>query len=154
MAGTASAEPLISIVTATYNRSSVLRYALASVRRSTRADWEHLVIGDGCTDDTADVVAEAADPRVRFHNLPANFGEQSAANNKGFELARGRYVAYLNHDDLWFPDHLETLVTAIEGTGADLAYTPVLVLAPDQRNYLLGAGGDRYDPTVAVPASS
>jgi glycosyltransferase involved in cell wall biosynthesis len=155
MAATASVEPLISIITATYNRSNVLRYALASVRRSTRDDWEHVVVGDGCTDDTADVVAEAGDPRVRFHNLPTNFGEQSAPNNRGFELARGRYVAYLNHDDLWFPDHLDTLVTALVATRADLVYTPVLVLAPDQRHYLLGAGaGDRYDPTVAVPASA
>ncbi len=149
------APPLVSIITATYNRSNVLRYAIESVRRSTMPDWEHLVIGDGCTDDTAEVVAGAGDPRVSFHNLPENFGEQSAPNNAGFERARGQYVAYLNHDDLWFPDHLETLVAAIRDTGADLVYTPILALAPDGADYLLGAvAGERYDPAAAVPASS
>lgn len=146
--------PLISIVTATYNRADVLRYTLASVARSTFADWEHLVIGDGCTDDTADVVAAAGDPRVRFHNLPANFGEQSAANNAGTAIARGEYVAYLNHDDLWWPDHLETVLDGLRGAGADLACTPVLAIAPDGRYRLLGARRGPYDPTVAVPASS
>ena len=99
--------PLVSIITATHNRSNVLAYTLESVQRSTVADWEHLVIGDACTDDTALVTAGLGDARVRFHNLAENFGEQSGPNNAGFALSRGSYIAYLNHDDLWFPDHLE-----------------------------------------------
>ena len=150
-----AAAPLVSIITATYNRSNVLRYTLRSVLRSTFDDWEHVVVGDGCTDDTAEVVAGLSDARLRFCNLPANFGEQSYPNNKGFELARGRYIAYLNHDDLWFPDHLDTVLRGMRETGADLVYTPILALAPDRCNYLLGAlPGERYDPIVAVPASS
>ena len=69
--------PLVSIITATYNRSNVLEYALRSALRSTVADWEHLVIGDACTDDSADVVARLGDARLSFHNLPANFSEQA-----------------------------------------------------------------------------
>ena len=66
MSAPSSDAPLVSIITATYNRSNVLGYTLRSVQRSTVADWEHLVIGDACTDDTARVVAGLGDPRVRF----------------------------------------------------------------------------------------
>lgn len=155
MRAPSSDAPLVSIITATYNRSNVLGYTLRSVQRSTVADWEHLVIGDACTDDTALVVAGLGDARVRFHNLAENFGEQSAPNNAGFALSRGPYVAYLSHDDLWFPDHLETVLGAMRETGADLVCTPVLAVGPDGRHQLLGAlPGEHYEPTAAVPASS
>ena len=83
MSARPSDAPLVSIITATYNRSNVLAYTLRSALRSTVADWEHLVIGDACTDDTALVVAGLGDARVRFHNLAENFGEQSGPNNAG-----------------------------------------------------------------------
>src|SRR5688572_8257735 len=75
--------PSISVVIATYNRSRMLAYAIESVLRQTFTDWELIVVGDACTDDTAEVVARyvAADPRVRFVNLERNWGEQSAPNN-------------------------------------------------------------------------
>ena len=85
--------PLVSIILATYNRSPVLAHAIESVRRSTLTDWELIVVGDGCTDDTAAVVASFDDPRVTFINLPRNVGEQSGPNNEGLRLARGRYIA-------------------------------------------------------------
>ena len=92
-----SPAPLVSVITATYNWSSVLRYAIQSVLRQTCQDFEMIVVGDGCTDDSAEVVASFDDPRLRWHNLPHNTGHQSAPNNAGLELARGRYVAYLGH---------------------------------------------------------
>ncbi len=115
--------PDVSIVTATFNRSNVLRHTIGSVRRQTVTDWELLVVGDGCTDDTDAVVAGFADPRMRFENLPRNHGEQSVPNNHGATRATGRYLAFLNHDDLWFSDHLATLIDALESSGADLAYS-------------------------------
>lgn len=130
--------PLVSVITATYNRSRVVAHAIESVRRSTLTDWELLVVGDACTDDTADVVAATGDPRVTFTNLAVNAGEQSAPNNEGLRLARGRYVAYLNHDDLYFPDHLAAAVDGCQRLGADLVWSPLLVLLP-------GAGGDLAD---------
>src|SRR4051812_41373880 len=97
-----SAPPLVTVINATYNRSRVLAHAVESVRRSTLQDWELIVVGDHCTDDSAAVVAACADARVRFVNLPRNTGEQSGPNNEGVRLARGRYLAFLNHDDLYF----------------------------------------------------
>jgi GT2 family glycosyltransferase len=60
------------------------------VRAQTRSDWELIVVGDACTDDTADVVATFPDPRIRFVNLPENVGEQSGPNNEGVRLGHGR----------------------------------------------------------------
>ena len=61
-----SLPPLVSIVIATYNRSQVVAHAIDSVRRSTVADWELIVVGDHCTDDTEAVVAGFADPRITW----------------------------------------------------------------------------------------
>lgn len=145
--------PAVSIVTATYNRSHVLRYTLDAALRSTFADFELIVAGDACTDDTADVVASFGDPRLRFVNLPKNCGEQSGPNNAGVAMARGRFIAFLNHDDLWLPDHLETCLAAIDG--AELVFTRTLAIGGDGRCTLYGVtGGASYEPWSSPPASS
>jgi hypothetical protein len=115
---------------ATYNRSNVLRHAVASVIAQSEADWELIVVGDACTDDTAAVVAAFADPRVRFVNLSRNHGEQSAPNSIGARLARGDRIAWLNHDDLWFPDHLATMREAMGSSGADFVASSWFTVGP------------------------
>lgn len=146
--------PLVSVVTATYNRSHVLRIAIASLLRQTLTDWEQIVVGDACSDDTEKVVAGFADSRLRFVNLAENVGEQSGPNNQGCLLARGRYIAFLNHDDLWLPNHLETLVKTIEEQQADLVYARGISILPDGTRKLLGAApGKIYQPIAEVHAS-
>jgi glycosyltransferase involved in cell wall biosynthesis len=125
-----TAAPLISVVTATYNWSSVLRHAIQSVLWQTLQDFEMLIIGDGCTDDSAEVVASFQDPRLRWHNLPENSGHQSVPNNTGLAMARGKYVAYLGHDDLWHPTHLASLANELEKTNADFANSVCLMIGP------------------------
>jgi glycosyltransferase involved in cell wall biosynthesis len=114
--------PAISVVIATYNRSRALGCAVESVLRQTFKDWELIVVGDGCTDDTAEIVARYADadPRVRFVNLERHWGEQSAPNNVGRTLAGAPLIAYLSHDDLWLPNHLKACSEALAATQADL----------------------------------
>ncbi len=119
-----AAGPRVSVVMSTYNRPRVLASAIRSVLAQTMRDFELIVVGDACRDETGEAVATFADPRLRYHNLSQNFGEQSGPNNVGVGLARVRTIAFLNHDDLWFPDHLAAAVTALEGTGADLVYAP------------------------------
>jgi hypothetical protein len=116
------ARPKISVVIATYNRSRALGHAIESVLRQTFTDWELIVVGDACTDDTAEVVARyaGADPRVRFVNLERHWGEQSAPNNVGRALARAPLIAYLSHDDFWLPHHLKACREALAVTNADL----------------------------------
>src|ERR1019366_8758170 len=106
------------------NWSSVLPYSIGSVLRQRFTDFELLVIGDGCTDDSQQVVTAIADPRRRWINLPVNHGHQSAANKEGLRQARGSIIASLGHDDLWLPHHLEVMVSAIDG-GADAAHSIV-----------------------------
>jgi glycosyltransferase involved in cell wall biosynthesis len=148
----------ISVVIATYNRSNVLRLAIETVRWQTLRDWELWVIGDACTDDTETVVASFEDPRIRFVNLAENVGEQSGPNNEGVRRSRGRYIAFLNHDDLWLPDHLARCMEDIEASGADLVYTLNDVVKKRngrwQPHRTAAAGpGLGYDPRIQVPAS-
>jgi glycosyltransferase involved in cell wall biosynthesis len=148
------AAPLISIVMATYNRSNLLRYSIGSLQRQTLTDWELLVIGDACTDNTATVVATFADPRIRYHNLPQNIGEQSGPNNVGVQQARGRYIAFLNHDDLWFPQHLEAQVAQLEREAADLVFSLGVFIAGDGSQRLTSADpSGEYRPEFGVPAT-
>jgi len=121
----------VSVIIATYNWSSVLRYAIRTVLWQTYRNIELLVIGDACTDDSEQVVDSFADPRVRWHNLPENCGNQFGPNNAGLGLARGEYVAYLGHDDVWFPTHLAWLMKGVAGTGALLGYTRTEWIGPD-----------------------
>jgi hypothetical protein len=153
--------PRVSVIIATYNWSSVLRYSIASALGQDFTDLEVLVVGDGCTDDSADVAASFGDARVRWHNLPKNSGNQSAPNNEGLRLARGEYVAYLGHDDIWHPRHLSLLVSVLDETGADFAYTWLQMIGPEvspgrERVRLLTgvAPGGVHDPSMAVPPSS
>jgi hypothetical protein len=124
------ASPLVSIVTATYNWSSALRCAIESARMQTFGDFEHLVIGDACTDDSANVVASFGDSRLRWINLPENSGGQAGPNNHGIAQARGEFIAYLGHDDVWFPTHLETLVATIREQKADMAGSVMILYGP------------------------
>lgn len=122
--------PLVSVVTATYNWSAVLRLAIRSVRAQRYPHWEMIVVGDCCTDDSEAVVESFRDARIRWHNREHNAGSQSLPNNDGIAMARGELVAYLGHDDLWAPDHLARLVAAQRRIDADVAFALAEVIGP------------------------
>ncbi len=115
----ASPAPEVTIVLATYNRPDTLQAAIRTVLGQTYPHWRLLVLGDGCGDETRAAVAAFPDPRIRYFNLPMRAGEQSGPNSVGLALAATPYLAFLNHDDLWLPDHLATGLDTLQGTGAD-----------------------------------
>lgn len=151
----ARTEPFVSVVIATHNRPASLRQALRSVLGQTLRNWEAIVVGDACRPATAATVAAFGDDRISYVDLPVNFGEQSGPNNIGFARARGRFVAILNHDDLWFPDHLASTTAWADATGADVVIARGIVVQPDHDaggnspNLVFGAGKDGfYDPVI------
>ena len=88
-----------SVVIATFNRGRLILPTIESVLRQTRPAHEIIVVGDGCTDDTGEILAATFGDRVRWTNLERNLGSQAYANNEGIRLATGTHIAYLGHDD-------------------------------------------------------
>jgi glycosyltransferase involved in cell wall biosynthesis len=94
---------MTSVIIPTFNRAAFLREAIDSVRAQTEKDFELIVVDDGSTDDTRALVAEYGD-RIRYFVQP-NAGV-SAARNLGIRHARGKFIAFLDSDDLWLPKKL------------------------------------------------
>ena len=105
-----SAEPLFSIITATYNRAHLLPRAVNSVLNQTYQNFELIIVDDGSTDNTENVCRSFSDHRIRYHKQTPNRGVL-AARNKAFDLATGDYVAILDDDDELVPEALETALT-------------------------------------------
>lgn len=110
--------PTVSVVIVTYNKADTITAAIESVLRQTYTDYEILVVDDGSTDDTADQV-RAFGSKVRY--LPKKNGGTGSARNLGIGQAQGRYVAFLDGDDLWLPRKLEIQMAAFEREPAIIA---------------------------------
>jgi len=145
-----SRSPLVTVIIPTYNWSEVLPYSIGSILRQTFQDFEVLVVGDGCTDDSEQVVKAQNDDRVRWINLPSNTGHQSDPNNEGLRQARGSLIAYLGHDDLWFPYHLSSLSAALN-SGSDLAFAITEVIGPEEKFKVAVPSTLRYSRGTWIP---
>ncbi|RST81437.1 glycosyltransferase [Aquibium carbonis] len=99
----------MSVIMATYNRGRHILPSIRSVLDQSHRDFELIVVGDCCTDDTPDIVRPLLDARVRWFNLAERCGSQSFPNNEGIRRAEGDLIAYIGHDDIWAPDHLASL---------------------------------------------
>lgn len=109
--------PSVSVVLPTYNRASLLARAIDSVLAQTHRDFELIVVDDASTDHTSEVLAGYDDPRVVRVRRRRNSGP-CGARNSGIRKARGRYVAFQDSDDEWYPDKLEKQLQALV-MGAD-----------------------------------
>lgn len=144
-------QPLVSVVIATYNASHLLRYAIKSVRLSDYPHFEIIVVGDHCTDDTEMVVASFADERIRFINLERNSGQQATPNNAGVAAARGEYLCFLNHDDMYLPHHLSSSLAMMRRMQADIVCSAYPVIISGQfesfSSRTIAAFGQGFEPT-------
>jgi glycosyltransferase involved in cell wall biosynthesis len=132
--------PFFTIVVATFNRGRHIIPTIEAALDQTVTDFELLIVGDGVTDDTL-VQVPREDPRLRVIELTTlNSGSQSMPNNAGIAAARGRYVAYLGHDDIWMPDHLANLAQIFMKTGCDVAVAGCAYHGPPGTDLLLVTG--------------
>ncbi|WP_167598397.1 glycosyltransferase family 2 protein [Leeuwenhoekiella sp. ZYFB001] len=102
------ARPLVSIVTPCYNSEKFIAETIASVQQQTVTDWELLIVDDASSDATVAEIKrlQAEDLRIKCFSLKENKGP-AHARNLGIQKARGKYLTFLDADDLWFPEFLE-----------------------------------------------
>ena len=111
-----NSRPLVSVVIPTYNMEQHITETLNSVLSQTLDSWEVIVVDDCSTDSTPRIVNKFVnqDPRVRYFRLPKNSNLPAVPRNYGIQQARGKYIALLDHDDLWSPPKLERQVQVLD----------------------------------------
>ncbi len=104
--------PFFSIVIPTYNRAHLIGKTVASVISQLYTDWELLIIDDGSTDSTHEVILSFNDSRIKY--VWQKNAERSMARNNGITQAKGEFICFLDSDDLWRENHLQILYSTIE----------------------------------------
>lgn len=137
----ATSKPLVSIIVPTFNRALLLRAALASLLCQSWTNLEVVVVDDGSTDNTAAVIAEAAEKDKRVRYFRQKNGGVSSARNTGLLKARGDLIAFLDSDDLWYAWKLEAQVAVLAALkDVGMVWTDMNAIGPEgslrHRNYL------------------
>jgi glycosyltransferase involved in cell wall biosynthesis len=116
-------EPLVSIITPTYNHGLFIRSCIESLLSQSYSNWEQIIVDDGSTDDTGEIISKYSDPRIRYERQP-NLGPFALATtyNRALSLAKGELIAILEGDDFWPSAKLTTLVPAFVDPEVVLAY--------------------------------
>jgi teichuronic acid biosynthesis glycosyltransferase TuaG len=137
--------PLVSIITPSWNVEGLIGETIASVQAQSFADWELLIADDCSTDSTAAVIEShaASDPRVRLIRQPRN-GGPALARQAAIEQAQGRFIAFLDSDDLWLPAKLERQIAFAREHRAALSFTAFRRINED---------GSVTGRLISVPAS-
>ncbi len=146
---TASAENnpriLVSIIIPTYNRANMIMRAIESILQQSYSNFEIIVVDDGSTDNTREIIEELKQNTsgLNLRYFKKKNGGCASARNKGIDMATGDLIAFLDSDDVWMPQALESLVSALINTGADFVYSPAIEADPDGResiNYPVARG--------------
>lgn len=107
--------PKISVVIPLYNKEKAIKKTIESVLKQTFTDFELVIVNDGSKDKSVDIVREIDDSRIRLINKPN--GGVSSARNKGIVEAKSDYIAFLDADDHWLPNHLAEINSLINEYG-------------------------------------
>lgn len=137
--------PQVSIVTPAFNAGRLIGETIRSVQAQTTPDWEMLVVDDASTDGTALIAGSiaATDPRIRLIRQQRNTGP-AQARQAALDAARGRYIAFLDSDDLWLPEKLERQTRFMRERSAVLTYTAYRRISED---------GSKTGRLIQVPPS-
>jgi peptidoglycan/xylan/chitin deacetylase (PgdA/CDA1 family) len=148
-----AAAPVVSIGMPVLNGGEALRGAVGSLLAQTFTDWELLLIDDGSTDGQTDAIAAYADPRIRVIKDGRNRG-LSARLNEAIDMARGRYFARMDHDDICHPDRFRLQVAALEAdAGIDLLATQAIRVSDELcfTGYLPNTAGGSHEEICRRP---
>jgi len=128
--------PTVSVIISTYNRAHLIGRAIQSVLNQTYQDFEVIVVDDGSTDNTEEIVKSFNDPRIRYIRHEKNKGA-AAARNTGIKAARGKYIAFQDSDDEWLPEKLEKQMKVFENAPpeAGVVYTDMQRINEDGEHY-------------------
>ena len=128
--------PTVSIIIPTYNREHLLSRAIQSVLNQTYQDFELIIVDDGSTDDTGEVVKNFNCEIIKYIRHDKNRG-LAAARNTGIRIARGDYIAFQDSDDEWMPEKLEKQIRAFEtaSPAVGIVYTGRYRIINDKKDY-------------------
>ena len=114
---------LVSIITPVFNSENFIEATLNSVKNQSYNNWEHILVDDCSSDHSAKLIEELAkkDSRIKFVKLTENSGP-AVARNKAIDLAKGRYLAFLDADDIWFDFHLKNSLDFMKSNDYDFVY--------------------------------
>ncbi len=140
-------KPTVSVVIPAYNSEKYIADAMNSVLGQTYSDFEVLVVNDSSTDKTEAIVEEFAlnDKRVFLINLLENMGAPAGPRNIGVQRARGRWIAFLDADDIWHPCKLQRQIDLLEKTNARFCSTKMVDFVEAKQLSLSDARIDQYE---------
>lgn len=128
--------PRVSIILPTYNRAHSISKAIYSILEQTFTDFELIIVDDGSSDQTKNIVKAFTDPRVSYIEHGHNKGV-SAARNTGISLAKGNFIAFQDSDDKWYPTKLEKQIKTFSQASPKLGVVYVSTLKIYQHNEIL-----------------
>lgn len=115
-------EDLISIIIPVYNAENFIKETIKTIKDQTYKNWEAIFVDDNSTDNSKEIIKENLQSNIKLIELPENFGP-AIARNKGLDIAKGRYIAYLDADDLWEKDKLEVQHKVMKENDYAFSYT-------------------------------
>jgi teichuronic acid biosynthesis glycosyltransferase TuaG len=136
-------QPLVSVITPVYNASRFIAETIQSVQAQTYQNWEMILVDDQSKDNSREIIQEFVnkDPRIRLIVLEKNSGA-AVARNTAINNARGKYIAFLDSDDLWLPTKLQKQVQFMEENEIEFSFT----------NYkIIKENGEHTNQVVEVP---
>lgn len=125
-------EGLISVIIPVYNSSKYIGKTIESVLEQSYGTFEIVIVDDCSQDDTVEIISRYSvmHPNIIFYKQPKNMGV-AVARNKALELAKGRYVAFLDSDDIWKADKINRQMQLMECTNAKISYTAIEMMDKD-----------------------
>src|SRR5690625_3661748 len=125
-------KPLVSVITPAYNAERFIAEAIESVRKQTYTNWEMIIVNDCSTDRTVQIVEsyQKKDKRIKLYHLQKNSGS-GVARNKAMDEANGRFLAFLDSDDLWLPEKLERQIEFMLSNHIAFSFTKYVRMLED-----------------------